>query len=78
VFNLGAGRETTVNELVDAVLAAFDRSREASQVRHEPRRPGDPLRAQGDTRALADALDWQARVPLEDGMRRTIDWARGG
>jgi UDP-glucose 4-epimerase len=78
VFNLGAGRETTVNELVDAVLAAFDRSREASQVRHEPRRPGDPLRAQGDKRALADALDWQARVPLEDGMRRTIDWARGG
>ena len=36
-------------------------------------RPGDPLRWRGDCPELR-ALGWQPAVPLDDGLRLTVDW----
>jgi len=75
VLNVGSGRETSVNELADAVLAAFGHSRATWEVRVQPAQLGDQRRAAADTRALA-ALGWTATTTLAGGMTRTVEWAR--
>jgi UDP-glucose 4-epimerase len=75
VLNVGSGRETSVNELADAVLDAFGQSRSTWEIRVEPTQLGDQRRAAADT-GLLEALEWAARSTLAEGMTRTVDWAR--
>jgi UDP-glucose 4-epimerase len=75
VLNVGSGRETSVNELADAVLDAFGHSRATWEVRAEPAQLGDQRRAAADTRELA-ARGWGATTTLAEGMARTVEWAR--
>ena len=77
VFNLGEGRRRTINELVDAVLAAVGRHRADYPLAWGPRRPGDQEHMEADTRRLHDAIGWTPRVSFGDGMARTVAWARG-
>ena len=74
VLNVGSGRETSVNELVDTVLAAFGESRASWDVRAESAQPGDQRRSAADIRAIS-ALGWAPTTDLEDGLARTIAWA---
>lgn len=34
----------------------------------------DPRRRQPDIRRAGDLLDWRPEIPLEQGLRHTIDW----
>jgi UDP-glucose 4-epimerase len=77
VFNVGSGRETSINELADAVLASFGHSRENWEVRTEPAQTGDQRRSLASIDSIADAVGWRPRVPLADGMTRTVSWAWG-
>jgi UDP-glucose 4-epimerase len=77
VMNLGTGRPTSVNALVDMVLAAFGKNRDTYPVRYHPAQQGD-LRASGADISLAKSiLGWTPEVSAEQGMPATIDWARG-
>jgi UDP-glucose 4-epimerase len=75
VLNVGSGRETSVNELTDAVLAAFGETRDGWDIRRQDIQLGDQRRAAADTSALS-ALGWSSSVGLRDGVARTVDWAR--
>jgi UDP-glucose 4-epimerase len=77
VFNVGSGRETSVSELAEAVLAALGESRTSWDVRSEPRQLGDQQRAAADTAAI-ERLGWACSTTLGEGMRRTVAWARAG
>src|SRR4030095_11326057 len=50
VLNVGRGRETSVNELADAVLAAFGHSRLTWEIRVESTQLGDQRRGGGGQR----------------------------
>jgi UDP-glucose 4-epimerase len=63
-----------VSELADAVLAGFGES--DWELRHAPEQTGDQRRSAADVSALAGATGWRPQTALEDGMRRTIEWAR--
>jgi UDP-glucose 4-epimerase len=77
VMNLGTGRPTSVNALVDMVLAAFGKNRETYPVYYHPAQQGD-LRASGADISLAKSLlGWTPQVSPEQGMPTTIEWARG-
>jgi UDP-glucose 4-epimerase len=76
VFNVGSGRETSVNELADAVLQAFGHSREDWPVLNAPEQQGDVRRSLAETSALRRAVAWTPAIGLEDGMARTAAWAR--
>ncbi|MFN8472910.1 MAG: NAD-dependent epimerase/dehydratase family protein [Anaerolineae bacterium] len=76
VFNVGEGRRRSINELLDTVLAAVGRSRADYPLLSGPRRPGDQEHMEADTRALREAIGWSPRVSFDEGMRRTIAWAR--
>jgi UDP-glucose 4-epimerase len=76
VINLGAGVPTTINRLCDSVLAAFGRSRVDYPVCYQPAQLGDLRVSAADTTRARTLLAWSPRVPLEEGMARTIAWAR--
>jgi UDP-glucose 4-epimerase len=76
VLNVGSGLETSVNELADAVLAAFGESRDSWEVRHVNVQLGDQRRACAKLDAIA-AHGWTPSVGLHDGVARTVSWATG-
>jgi nucleoside-diphosphate-sugar epimerase len=74
VYNLASGVETTIRRLAELTV---ELSGSSSELEIAPRRPwdhsilrfGSPEKARGE-------LGFEASVPLEEGLRRTIDWTR--
>jgi UDP-glucose 4-epimerase len=73
VYNVGTGRETSVNELYDLCrrLAGFE-----EDPVYAPPRPGDLVRSVLDRSLAERTLGWRPRHALEDGLRTTWDAAR--
>lgn len=71
-FNLGAGTEASVNELVRLMLEALDRP--DHPVVHGPPRPGDVRRLLADTSRARARLSHEPSVPLSAGLKRTVAW----
>jgi UDP-glucose 4-epimerase len=76
VLNVGSGRETSVNELADAVLGAVGESRATWDVGRADAQLGDQRRSAADIEALA-SLGWSARTDIENGIAKTVRWANG-
>ena len=74
VLNVGSGAETSVNELADAVLAAFGESRGSWEIRHEDVQLGDQSRACADIDAMM-GHGWKPSVGFGEGVARTVEWA---
>jgi UDP-glucose 4-epimerase len=74
-LNVGSGRETSVNQLADAVLAACGESRDTWEILTAAPQLGDQRRAAADTSALSK-LGWAPAVGFEEGVARTVTWAR--
>ena len=73
VFNLGNPVEFTLTELAEVVLRLTG---SASKMEFLPPREDDPTRRRPDISRARERLGWEPRVPLEEGLRRTIDWFR--
>jgi dolichol-phosphate mannosyltransferase len=75
VYNVGSGRQTTIAEIVDVV-------RRLAGVEAEPdwgsmtERGWDTETWVANPARIRDELGWEARIGLEDGLRRTLDWLR--
>ncbi|MEO8396247.1 MAG: SDR family NAD(P)-dependent oxidoreductase [Chloroflexota bacterium] len=76
VINIGTGRPTSVNRLVDVVLSAFGHTRATYPVEYHPAQPGDMRRSAAEISRATALLGWSPQVDLDDGMRATIEWAR--
>jgi nucleoside-diphosphate-sugar epimerase len=46
------------------------------QVQHHPLPENDPVRRRPDTTRAKERLNWQPRISLADGLRRTVDYFR--
>ncbi len=71
VFQVGTGRETSVNELARALEGAVGRS---LPIRHEPSRAGDVERNVSRVDRAATVLRWRAGIALADGLASTATW----
>jgi UDP-glucuronate decarboxylase len=69
--NLGNPGEFTIFELAELVIA-MTASRSRIVFKELP--SDDPLQRQPDISLAKRALDWQPRVGLEEGLKRTIDY----
>jgi UDP-glucose 4-epimerase len=69
-FNVGTGRETSVNELARTLIAASGKS---VDVHHAAERRGELRHSSLDTSRLR-ALGWAAQHSLEDGLAITYDY----
>jgi UDP-glucose 4-epimerase len=72
LFQLGTGIETSVNELVERLVAIFP-DREIP-IRYEHARAGEISRSFSDISHARDALDYRPSVGLDEGLRATRDW----
>jgi UDP-glucose 4-epimerase len=75
VYNIGTGQGASVNALVGrlARLTGYRRP-----PRHAPPRPGEVRRIWLDVSRAREGLGWVAKVPLEEGLERTVAAFRGG
>lgn len=72
VYNLASGQETTIAELAALIN---EMAGGHSKITTTPPRPWDRAgRRVGSTRKSKEALGFEARTNVADGLRRTIDW----
>lgn len=71
--NIGTGVETDVDALY-AHLRVLTGS--PHQAQHGPAKAGEQRRSVVDIRRAAEVLDWKPEVPLEEGLRRTVEFFR--
>jgi UDP-glucuronate decarboxylase len=69
--NLGNPSEFTMRQLADKVLAMTGST---SQITHRPLPPDDPRQRRPDITLARSKLGWTPSVPLDDGLRPTIDY----
>lgn len=74
IVNLGGAHPVTLAELVAAVERATGRS---ARLDHQAQQPGDVPITFASVEKARRILRFQARVPLEEGLRRAVAWYRG-
>lgn len=72
VFNVGSGVATSVNEVVDALFAAFG-TRVPTRITGNYR-VGDIRHNVADTARMREVLGFQPRVPFSEGVSRFVQW----
>ncbi|MBI2822500.1 MAG: GDP-mannose 4,6-dehydratase, partial [Acidobacteria bacterium] len=73
--NLGNPVEFTVKELADLVLRLTGSK---SKIRTLPLPSDDPAQRRPDISCARQELGWEPQVPLEEGLKKTIAYFRGG
>lgn len=73
VFNVGTGRETSVNELFATLRNAIGSQAKAE---HAPAKAGEQMRSVLDGSKLRQAAGLPEPVLIEEGIRRTVEWLR--
>ncbi len=71
--NIGNPQELTVLEIAEKVIRLTGSS---SGIIHEPLPEDDPKVRRPDITRAGRLLDWAPRIPLEEGLRRTIEYFR--
>lgn len=69
VFNIGTGRELSVNALLKAVETAFGTS---AEVHHTLPRAGDLMRSCLRIEKAKKELGWEPHISLEEGLKRYV------
>jgi UDP-glucose 4-epimerase len=70
VFNIASGSPASVNDVADAIARILDKPVERV---YEPPRAGDIRHSWADVSAAREALGWEPSVPLDEGLRRTVE-----
>jgi UDP-glucuronate decarboxylase len=73
-LNLGNPAEMTIRELADAVL---DLTGSRSEILHKPLPMDDPRQRRPDISKARKILDWEPKVGLLEGLRRTVEYFDG-
>jgi nucleoside-diphosphate-sugar epimerase len=70
-YNLGGGESASVWDILHKLEAIAGKK---AGIKREPPRPGDQRQTFADTTKLRNHFGWQARVGLEEGLKRQWDW----
>lgn len=70
VFNVGTGRQTSVNEIARLICQATG----ANPPKHGPAKAGEELYSALDARKIRRVLGWKPQVKVEVGITRTVRW----
>jgi UDP-glucose 4-epimerase len=76
IINLGSGRSLSINELARAVIGAFGHAASGHPIVRKPARPGEQRSVRADVSLARSVLDWAPRTPFEQGLAKTVRWAR--
>jgi GDP-L-fucose synthase len=70
LFNIGVGQDLTIKELAEMAKGIVGYK---GDIFFDPSKPDGTPRKLLDV-SLVNALGWQARIPLADGIRQTYEW----
>jgi len=73
IINLGSARPVTLTELVAEIERATGK---AARIVREADQPGDVPVTFADITKAERLLGYRARVPLDEGLRRSVAWHR--
>jgi UDP-glucuronate 4-epimerase len=73
IINLGGARPVALSELVTSIEDATGRK---AVIRRQPDQPGDVPVTYADVEKAQRLLHYRPRVPLEEGLRRSVEWYR--
>jgi len=71
--NLGNQGEFTISDLAEKVIKL---TKSKSRIIHKPLPSDDPVRRRPDISVAREKLGWEPKVPLEEGLARTIAYFR--
>jgi dTDP-glucose 4,6-dehydratase len=71
--NIGNPREMTIKEIASTIIRMTGAS---SKIVHKPLPTDDPKVRQPDITRATTLLQWEPKVPLEEGLVKTIDYFR--
>jgi len=75
--NLGNPNEFTIKELAEKVMELVGEGHSCtSKIVYQDLPGDDPTQRQPDISQAKDVLDWQPRVPLDQGLPKTIKYFR--
>lgn len=72
-INIGNPNEFTMLELAEKVIKITDSK---SKIAYEPLPKDDPTQRRPDISLAKEKLDWEPKIQLEEGLKRTIAWFR--
>lgn len=73
VLNLGGGQTITILELIRKIEAALGQE---FVIERHPAAAGDMLLTSADLSRVKARLGFESRVGVEEGLKRTVEWAR--
>ena len=73
-FQIATGQETRIIDLAEMVRAAL--SQRPVQIVHAGRRAGEIIKNYSCIHKARRALGWEPRIPLAEGLARTLEWFR--
>jgi len=71
LFNLGGSRTTSTIDLVKMIESKLDKK---ANVELKPGRPGEVETTFADVSKSGEVLGYSPKVPLEEGISRTVEW----
>ncbi|MEO8432018.1 MAG: GDP-mannose 4,6-dehydratase [Acidobacteriota bacterium] len=74
IINLGGSRPVTLAALIAEIERATGRT---ARIDRRPDQPGDVPVTFADVRRARERLGFEAKVPLAEGIRRSVAWHRG-
>ncbi len=63
IFNLGSGRETSVNEIAEII---------GGKTINVPKRPGEPDRSKADITKIKNELNWKPNISIKSGVNELL------
>ena len=72
--NIGNPQETSIVDFASTIKGLLPDS--TSKVVHKAATQDDPRQRKPDISLARDVLSWEPRVPVEDGLRKTIKYFR--
>lgn len=75
IVNLGCGQETSMRELATMLLRMLG-DPVTAEYGALPDRPNEIWHMRSDSTKAEKLLGWTSTIPLDEGLRRTVDWYR--
>ncbi|MGH7251566.1 MAG: NAD-dependent epimerase/dehydratase family protein [Nitrospiraceae bacterium] len=73
VYNVGTAEETSINDLFRLLV---ELTNAGCKELHGPAKKGEQARSVVDISRLRQELGWEPKVPLREGLRRTVEFFR--
>ncbi|MCD6283944.1 SDR family NAD(P)-dependent oxidoreductase [bacterium] len=71
ILNIGSGKATSISELAEVIIKISGKN---IKPKYDVQKPVGPISRTADIRKVKETLNWEPKVSLEEGLKRTFVW----